>query len=166
VPSGVRPSDAVSGPDALEGKKTVRAVSKGEVITASQFGVTERAEGVGLTVPPKHNAVSVNVGAPQAVARYVQSGDLVNVYASYKGNVQNGDKTITKLVLSNVQVLSNHTAGNTEGTTGEVLLTLALSPSDSEKILFAKENGSLWFGLVSPGDKAASTDGRTFTNAL
>lgn len=166
VPAAARPTDAVSGPDALEGRKTVRAVSKGEVVTASQFGVTERAEGVGLTIPPKHNAVSVNVGTPQGVARYVQPGDLVNVYVSYKGNGQREQRTITKLVLSNVQVLSNRVANASDASTGEVVLTLALTPSDSEKVLFSKENGSLWFGLVSPGDGKASTSGRTFANAL
>jgi hypothetical protein len=51
-------------------------------------------------------------------------------------------------------------------TGGESLLTLALTPDQAEKVIFAKENGALWFGLVRPGDAPATTGGRTAQNVL
>jgi pilus assembly protein CpaB len=167
VPSSLRPASAISSPDELTGRTSVRRIAKGEVVTVSQFGTTAAAPGLGLEIPPKLNAITINIPPPRGVAYYPQAGDLVNAYTTIKGP---DGQTVTKLLLSNVQILSNHAAGaqTTENASksGEILLTLALSPDNSEKLIFAKENGSLWFGLVRPGDPAATTGGRNITNVL
>jgi pilus assembly protein CpaB len=167
VPTSLRPTSAVTDPAQLAGRTSVRGIAKGEVLTASQFGRGAAAPGAGLQIPPGHNGVTMNMPPPQGVAHYTQAGDLVNVYVTTKDP---GGTTITKLLLSNVQVLANRSAGapTTEGVaaSGEVLLTLALTPEDAEKVIFAKENGSLWFGLVRPGDAPATTGGRTAQNVL
>lgn len=167
VPVSLRPAGAIDTPKVVAGRTSVRRITKGEVITAAQFGKSEAAPGAGLEIPPGHNAVTMNVGPPQGVAHYAQSGDLINVYVTMKG----ADGPITKLILSNVQVLANRsaTAEQKEGVapSGEVLLTLSLTPGQAEKMIFAKENGSLWFGLVRPGDKPVTTGaGRTAANVL
>jgi pilus assembly protein CpaB len=165
VPVSLRPANAVTTPQRqLAGRTSVRKITKGEVITAAQFGQTEAAPGAGLEIPPKHNAVTMNLASPQGVAHYAQAGDLVNIFVTTKNAEGNG--SITKLLQSNVQVLANRSAvaEQREGVAGggEVLLTLALTPGQAEKVIFAKENGSLWFGLVHPGDGPASTGaGRT-----
>jgi len=145
----------------------VRGIAKGELITTSEFGQYVTAPGAGLQIPPGHNAVTMSVAAPQGMANYAQPGDIVDVYVTLKQQTE----TITKLLLSNVQVLSNHPAGmqssqNGATSTGEVMLTLALTPDQAERVIFAKENGSLWFGLVRPGDKPTTTIGRTANNEL
>jgi Flp pilus assembly protein CpaB len=167
VPSSLRPASAIGSPAELAGRTSVRQIAKGEVVTVSQFGTSAAAPGLGLEIPPKLNAVTINIPSPRGVAHYPQAGDLVNVYTTIK--TVDG-KTTTKLLLSNVQILSNHAAGaqTSEGASksGEILFTLALSPDKSEKVIFAKENGSLWFGLVRPGDPAATTAGRNITNVF
>ena len=165
VPLSLRPAGAVTAPQKqLAGRTSVRKITKGEVLTTAQFGTSEAAPGAGLEIPAKHNAVTINLAPPQGVAHYAQAGDLVNIYVTTKNTA--GDGPITKLLQSNVQVLANRSAvaQQREGVAGggEVLLTLALTPGQAEKVIFAKENGSLWFGLVHPGDKPVGTGaGRT-----
>lgn len=167
VPEDARPVSAVDDPETLDGRRSVRAVQKGEVITTAQFGLREAAPADGLDIPPGQNAVSVDLGAPQGVAGYVQPGDFVNVYATFEGPADGDGETVTKLTLSNVQVLANRTA-DSEGDrgSGSVFLTLALTPHDAEKVVHAKQQGRLWLGLVHPGDPEAETPGVTRANVL
>ncbi len=164
VPVGLHPADAITSPSQLTGRTSVRGIKKGEVVTLSAFGQNASAPGAGLQVPPGHNAVTMNVSPPEGVANYAQVGDLVNIYVTIKRSTE----TKTKLLLQNVQVLANRSATQTSSaaSAGEVLLTFALKPDQAERLIFAKENGSLWFGLVRPGDKKVTTPGRTMTNVL
>jgi pilus assembly protein CpaB len=166
VPASLRPADAINAPAQLAGRTSVRRIAKGEVVSTAAFGSSPAAPGAGLQIPPGRNAVTMNLGPPQGVVHFAQPGDLINIYATLRG--QTG--ATTKLLLSNVQVLANRAPGTQDTQTvtasGEVLLTLALTPDQAERVIFAKENGSLWFGLVRPGDKPAATGGRTANNVL
>ncbi len=166
VPTSLQPDNAVTSSAQMAGRTSVRAISKGEVVTTAQFGGATSAPGAGLEIPPSHNAVTMSISPPQGVVHYVQKGDLVNIYVTMK----QGDGTVTKLLLSNVQVLSNRPAADaSDGQVAggsEVILTLALTPDQAERVIFSKENGSLWFGLVRPGDAPATTGGRNAQNVL
>lgn len=170
IPQSLRPAGAVSDPDRLKGRSAVRSISRGEVVTAAQF---EGAGSTGLDIPRGHNGIAFSMPLPQGGARYVQQGSTINIYATYKGGAigPEGTAPVTKLILSNVKVLAHqpHQQGAEQAAPGvgaEVLLTLALSPDDSEKMVYARENGTLWFGIVRPGDGPAATAGRTPKTAL
>lgn len=174
VPVAVRPATAIAVPTELVGRIAVRPIAKGEVVTSSQFGATGiagAAPASGLQIPPGHNAVTMSLPVPQGVARYAQPGDLVNVYATLTPQgVRQSEGPVTRLILSNVLVLSNSEGGANgrfgEAGTGEVLLTLSLRPQDAEKMIFAKENGSVWLGLVHPGDSPVSTSGQSASTVV
>ncbi|MGH2769146.1 MAG: Flp pilus assembly protein CpaB, partial [Actinomycetota bacterium] len=173
VPADLRPATAVTTGTQLNGRTSARAISRGEIVTTAQFNTS--ASG-GLDIPAGHNAITVNVAVPQGVARYVQPGAFINVYASFKGipgPANPTDTTVTRLILSKIKVLANQPAtlpversGAAAGPSGDILLTVAVTPDQAEKLIFAKENGSLWFGLVNAADGPASTGGRTFKTAL
>jgi pilus assembly protein CpaB len=168
VPASLRPAASIGSKKDLTGLTSVRRIAKGEVVTSTQFGRSGSAPAAGLEIPAGKNAVTMSVAPPQGVAHYAQPGDAVNLFVTLKDS---GGGTITKLLLSNTQVLSNHSAvadqrAGVSGGGGEVLLTLALTPGQAEKVIFAKENGSLWFGLVHAGDSAATTAGRTAGNVF
>ncbi len=166
VPASLRPEAAVHDGNRPVGRTSVRAVATGEVLTTTQFGAAASAPAGGLEIPPGHNGITINLPVPQGGARYAQPGDLVNVYVTFKGGAGNGEP-VTKLLLSNVQVLQNRPAGtNGEQAGGEILLTMALTPDAAERVIFARETGSLWIGLVRPGDELATTGGRTFGTVL
>lgn len=173
VPSDVKPVTAVTSDAQLNGRSAARAITAGEVITTTQFNTSGTG---GLDIPAGQNAVTINLGVPQAVARYIQTGSEINAYVTYKGlptESNPADATITKLLLSNVKVLANRpmttqaqetAEGQQTGT--EILLTLALTPDQAEQLIFAKENGSVWLGLVHQGDAPVTSGGRTFRSAL
>lgn len=174
VPSDVLPATAVTAEEQLAGKSSVQSIAKGEIITSTQFNTSSSG---GLDIPPGTNAVTINLGIPQGVARYVQPGADANVYVTYKDRPDVNDAseaTITQLVLSNVKVLANRPAvlnpsqeqAQEAGQTAEILLTVAVTPDQAEKLIFAKENGSVWLGLVNPGDAPVASGGRTFSSAL
>ncbi|HEX2259068.1 MAG TPA: Flp pilus assembly protein CpaB [Actinomycetota bacterium] len=175
IPGGLRPSTAVSKSGQVAGKTSIQAISKGEVLTTTQFSAATSGS---IDIPKGHNAVTINLAPPQGVGRYIQPGARANVFASFKtipGSTNPAEGAVTKLLLTNVRVLANQPAGEgdeksataTPSGTGEILLTLALTPDQAEKLIFAKENGSLWLGLMRPGDApAAPSTGRTFRTAL
>ena len=175
VPADVRPTTAVATTSQLNGKSAIRGIAKGEIVTTSQFNTSSSG---GLDIPAGKNAVTVNLTVPQAVARYIQPGADTNVYVSYKGLPTAGnpaDANVTKLLLSNIKVLANQpmqaptaeaadAAAANQG--NEILLTLSLTPDEAERLIFAKENGTLHMGLVHPGDAPVTSGGRTFRTAL
>jgi pilus assembly protein CpaB len=173
VPPELRPASAVSEPDELEGKASVRTISRGEIVTRLQFDATRSGS---LPTPKGYDAVTINVGSAQGVAQYVQPGVKANIYVSFKGapTTDPADGVVTKLLLSNVAVLANRAAnpGAAEGEAeqpdagSDVLLTLAVTPEQAEKLIFAKENGSIWLGLPHSDNGVATTSGRTFKTVL
>jgi len=172
VPADVRPATAVATNTQLNGKSTIQSIAKGTIVTTTQFNTSSSG---GLDIPAGQNAVTINVGVPQAVARYIQAGSETNVYATYKDlpGAQPADANVTKLLLSNIKVLANQPmrtqaeeTAEASAPAAEILLTLALTPDQAEQLIFAKENGSIWFGLVHPGDAPVTSGGRTYRTAL
>jgi pilus assembly protein CpaB len=169
-----RPVSAIANRTQLNGQSSTQALRKGQVVTTAQF----TSPSGGLDIPVGQNAVTINLSVPAGVGRYVQAGATTNVYVSFKnlpGVTNPQDATLTKLLLSNIKVLANQPAlpvGAEESSTkvvassGDVLLTLALTPEQAERLIFAKENGSLWFGLVNPSNPPVTTVGRSFRSAL
>lgn len=170
VPASIKPATAIKSQEELSGRTSVREIAAGEIVTAQAFGQTTNPPAAGgLEIPPGRNAVSMNVGVPQGVAQYIQSGDIINIFWTFKGTADPKAPVITELLLSNVQVLSNRIAqapGTPAAISADVLLTLALTPPDAERLIFARENGSLWFGLVHAGDAPAATTGQNQTTIL
>ncbi|MGQ0679282.1 MAG: Flp pilus assembly protein CpaB [Actinomycetota bacterium] len=178
VPGDIRPVNAITSNTQLNGKSAAQTILKGQIITSAQFNVSSSG---GLDIPAGQNAVTINLGTPQGVARYVQPGAEANVYVSYKGlpGTRPEDANVTKLVLSNIKVLANEiklptteeaqaaAAAGQASPQAEILLTMAVTPDQAERLIFAKENGSIWLGLVNPGDApVGASGGRTFRTAL
>lgn len=171
IPKALRPEDSITKPGDVGDATSVRTITKGEVLTRAQF-----SRSGGIEIPQGQNAVSFDVTASQAVARYIQPGSKANIYATLKSlpGTDPAESAVTKLLLSNISVLSNRPASaSTEeeavkepASGGEMLITVSVTPEQAEKLIFAKENGSLWLGLVSPGDGPAAGPGRNFKTAL
>lgn len=169
VPGALRPADAIDDPAAVAGKTLVRNVSRGEVLTATQFN----NEGVeSLDIPEGTSALTISVGYPQGVGDYIQPGSKANFFVSVKG--QGPDGALTKLLLSDIPVLANRRAlsaqdvaeGRVPDDGGQLLLTFAVTLEQAEKIIFAKENGGVWLTLQRPGAPAEQGIGQTFGTFL
>lgn len=173
VPDLLRPAQAVSDPAQLQGRTLVRSLSQGEILTTVQFNANGAES---LTIPPGMRALTISVPVPQGVGDYVQPGSKADIFVTFKGlpGTSPEDSTLTQLLLSDVTVLANRralsAAAQAEGTppddTGDILLTLAVTVAEAEKVIFGKENGSLWLTLMNPGESAGTSTGRTFRTAL
>ena len=166
VPASARPADALTSLSQIANLQTLRNISAGEVVAVSQFGTagaataTTTASTDGLAIPAGKNAVTVTAPVPQAVAGYVSPGDLVNIYMTTKGDPS------ARLLLSHVAVLAVVPANTPKiaaaaAPTTDINFTLALSPQDAEKVIFAQTYEALWYGLVHPGDGPATSAGQT-----
>jgi pilus assembly protein CpaB len=166
VPASARPADALTSLSQIANLETLRNISAGEVVAVSQFGTagaataTTTASTDGLAIPAGKNAITVTAPVPQAVAGYVSAGDLVNIYMTSKGDQS------ARLLLSHVAVLAVVPANTPKiaaaaPPTTDINFTLALSPQDAEKVIFAQTYEALWYGLVHPGDGPATSAGQT-----
>ncbi|HEY4938986.1 MAG TPA: RcpC/CpaB family pilus assembly protein [Actinomycetota bacterium] len=166
VPAAARPADALTSLSQIANLQTLRNISAGEVVAVSQFGTagaataTTTASTDGLAIPAGKNAITVTAPVPQAVAGYVAAGDFVNIYMTGKGDQS------ARLLLSHVAVLAVVPANTPKiaaaaAPTTDINFTLALSPQDAEKVIFAQTYEALWYGLVHPGDGPATSAGQT-----
>lgn len=174
VPLSLRPANAISDPAEAAGKTLVRSMAQGEILTEVQFNPTGAES---LRIPEGQSALTLSMPAPQGVADYIHPGSKVNLFVTFKGlpgNPDPLDSTLTQLLLSDVTVLANRRAlsakAQAEGAEGgggnEILLTFAVTIEQAERIIFAKENGSVWLTLMHPADPPGVGAGRTYRTVL
>lgn len=173
VPASLRPPQAITNDEQVAGKTLVRSMSQGEILTAVQFN-EDGAES--LKIPAGMRALTISLPVPQGVGDYIQPGAKADIFVTFKGlpSASPEEATLTKLLLSDVTVLANRRAlsaqaqaeGAAPDDTGEILLTLAVTVEQAEKIIFAKENGAVWLTLMNSGEAPGQGIGRTFRTAL
>jgi hypothetical protein len=120
-----------------------------------------------VVVPKGDNAVAVSMEYFSGVAGYVHANDHVNIYVvANKGCAANPVQSqLAKLLLSNVQVLAILGPAPAAGG-GPSSFLLALTPQQSELIIYHHAFDSLYFGLTSVNEPAAATSGITCANAF
>jgi pilus assembly protein CpaB len=103
-------------------------------------------------------AVTVQTGAPEQVAGYVQAGSQVTIFVTYPVVQTDGDQTgieRTRVLLPRVQVLSvgsyqqNRNGASAGERSSSLLLTVAVGPADAEKLISALNHGTLYLGLLT-----------------
>jgi pilus assembly protein CpaB len=165
IPAAYVVKGALSTQAALTATSAQNAVLVGGVPQGGQLSISDFAQGAaaGLVAPTKGNvALSVQTPLSSGVARYLEPGQLVDVFATYAGS---GGNSTTKLFASGVKVLSVSIAtpksGNsdsdsqstTSAPTGEVIVLLNLTPEDAQKVVNATTIGSIYLAYTnSPND--------------
>lgn len=154
----------------IAGKTAVSALYPGEQLTSSKFG--SAGAGSALTIPKGKIAISINLSDPARVAGFVNPGDKVAIFMTGTGG---GAGDYTRLLLPNIQVLGAGTTTvvsttTTDGTGAQTtdqlpktLLTLAVTQSEAERILYGSNGGQLAFGLMTPDSQVAASRGVTGT---
>lgn len=162
--------DALTGTEPIAGKVATTAIYPGEQLISSKFGASGTA--TGLQIPKGKIAISVNLSDPARVAGFVNPGDKVAIFMNGSGD----GGSFSRLLLPNVQVIGAGTttmvAQTTTDPTGaqvtdelpKTLLTLAVTQTEAERVLFASGNGELAFGLTNPDSQIAASRGVTDAN--
>ncbi len=157
-PANSVPTGAISEPNELTGRGIVMPVIENEPILPMKLASKEAGAGLPPVIPPGLRAVSVRVNEVIGVAGYVLPGTRVDVLATATpgGNAQ---EVTTKLILSNVQVLTAGTRMEQDQEKGKpmsvTVVTLLVYPEQSERLALASTEGKIQLALRNPLDTSA-----------
>lgn len=133
----------------------------GEQVLASRF-VDPSSDEVNdiVTVPKGMQQVSIQLDPERVIGSRLQAGDTVGVAGSFEiknAKAQNSEAIqTTKLILNKVLVtrvqgvLASSGKGSdatAEAPSDSVMVTMAVTAGDAEKIIFAREWGKIWLTL-------------------
>lgn len=129
-------------------------LSKGEQLTRARFKRVDET-GLAYKVPEDKIAVAVAVDEVTGVGGRLQPGDRVDVIATFSPGP--GDMDTTRVMLQNVEILATSDSGTGEqddgfvkgqqSSIGKKNVTVAVSLTNAEKLVFAAEKGHIWLGL-------------------
>jgi pilus assembly protein CpaB len=162
-PANAVPEGAFSQQSELVGRGLVAPVVRYEPLLPSKVASKEAGSGLPPAIPQGMRAVSVRVNEVIGVAGYVLPGTHVDVLVTATPNDQRADTT-SKVVLTNVQVLTAGTKLEQAGDKGKPLavsvVTLLVTPEQSERLTLASTEGKIQLALRNPLDQGApSTPG-------
>lgn len=129
-------------------------VNENEPITESRLAPIQAGAGLSPIIPAGMRAVSVRVNDVIGVAGFVIPGSRVDVVVS----VHNGNDTMSRVVVTNLQVLTAGTRYDQEAAKQgkpipTAVVTLLVTPTEAEKIALASTEGSITLALRNPLDQ-------------
>jgi pilus assembly protein CpaB len=156
-PSDVPMAGSSSKVDAVIGHPLLRSMGPKEPILLRDLGVEGSGVGLSTKIPPGMRATAIRSNEIVGVAGFLYPGSHVDVLATYNLPGPAGAAgTLTQTVLQDVEIL---TAGQTiepdpQGKPQQVnVVTLLLSPEDSQKLQLASTQGTIQFVLRNGTDK-------------
>jgi pilus assembly protein CpaB len=157
-PAGQAPAGAFAQPEEIVGRGLIVSVVKNEPIIPAKLASKEAGAGLPPVIPEGMRAVSVRVNEVIGVAGYVLPGTRVDVVATASPTNQQSDTT-SKVVLANVLVLTAGTRIEQEGKDGKpvqvTVVTMAVTPEQSERLALASTEGKIVLALRNPLDQTA-----------
>jgi len=121
---------------------------KRDLASSTSFGLAAK-------IPDGMRATAVKTNEDMSVAGFIFPGSHVDVLVTLRPD--NNESTLTRTVLQNVQVLSTGAKmdpdpnGKPENVT---VVTVLVTPEQSEKLALAENQGTLHFALRNGGDAA------------
>jgi pilus assembly protein CpaB len=135
-------------------------MNSNEPVLLAKLSATTATEGVSATIPAGFRAMSVQITDVSGVAGLIQTNSQVDVLFTRPGSMA---EATTSTILQNVKVLST----GRQIQTGQAVdpraprspvVTLLLSPADSQKLELAKNEGKISLSLRNPLDSTESAD--------
>jgi pilus assembly protein CpaB len=148
---------ALSSIEPVANQVALSPLFPGEQVLAQKFGPPSSS--ATAAIPEGKIGLSINLGDPERVAAFLRPGSEVAVFLT--SNDPDSGVPSTRVLLPRVQVVATgstttltRTTTDASGTQTEeqlpvALLTLAVDQKESEKIIFAQDEGSLYFGLLT-----------------
>jgi len=146
----------------------IAPVAENEPLSGNNVASKEAGAGLPPTIPPGMRAISVKVNEVIGVAGFVVPGTRVDVMAI----VRESNKSLARVVVSNVQVLAAGTRYDQEvaregkALPGTSVVTLMVSPADAELIGLAATEGQLMLTLRNPLDTTVTPSSGTYAARL
>lgn len=133
----------------------IASVVEHEPLTATKLSSVEAGAGLPPTIATGMRAISVKVNEVIGVAGFVVPGTRVDVVVT----IGKQDDSMSRVIVSNVQVLTAGTKYDQEQAKDgkpmpTTVVTLLVTPTDSERIALASTEGSIMLALRNPLDSA------------
>ena len=159
--------------DRVVNRGVVSAVSENEPLTEGKLAAVGSGAGLPPTITEGMRAVSIRVNEVVGVAGFVIPGTRVDVLVTVRAGQGPNSEAQTRVVLSNVTVLTAGTRYDQQRATAEGkpipagVVTLLLTPEDAEKLTLASEEGKIMLTLRNPLDtEPTSTEGAKMSALL
>ncbi len=148
----------------------VAAVGEDEPVTEAKLAPIGSGAGLPPSIPPGMRAMSVKVDEVIGVAGFVVPGTRVDLVVTLRGSGQAED-SMSRTVASNVLVLTAGTKFDQEQAKDgkaqpSTVVTLAVSPSDAERVALAASEGKISLALRNPLDVAPTETAGVHVAAL
>ena len=147
---------AISHRGNISGLVVSQPILEGQQVTVRQFSPL-RQQGVLGTISGNLRAIALPGDGTQLLNGIVKDGDHVDVVANIKYTLQpsSGASTVnlvaSRVILRDLRVLQSPTTSGTTGLggvqTSGTSITLAVTDSQAQKLLFAVKNGDWWLVL-------------------
>jgi len=156
-PKKLIPPGAAINTEAVVGQVALQPLKKGDPISMSQLAPKGAALGLSYAVPEGMRAVTVALDPIIGVAGFLKPGDHVDVLATFEV----GETSVTKTVLQNVLLLATGSeivksklepGGKQAKAETQPNATLAVTPTDAEKLILAESKGKLRLTLRPSGE--------------
>src|SRR5215831_5979349 len=138
------------------GRGVITSMIANEPILDSKLAATGSGSGLMAAIPDGMRAVSVKVNDVIGVAGFVLPGSRVDVVLSGSPK-KDGDIEMSKVILENVQVLAagQNVTSDANGKPQNVqVVTLLVTPDESQKLALASVDGKIQLALRNPLDLA------------
>lgn len=155
VPAKVVPADAMASLGEVAGQVTSVELVAGEQLLSSRFVDPAEIEDEQLVeVPEGMQEVTILLEPQRVVGGQLAAGDTVGVFISLEGGTTAIPESAThltmhKVLVTNIQGLpvvaeETNAPSSTPVPPGSVLVTVARTGADAEKLVFAQEFGRIW----------------------
>ncbi|MFA6217543.1 MAG: Flp pilus assembly protein CpaB [Candidatus Omnitrophota bacterium] len=168
IPNQFIQPNAVNALSRIEGMITMAPIARGEQVTLSKLMQSRQADGLADTTPIGKRAITITVDNISSLAGMLKPGDYVDVIAALALPMQGPNGTVASQpavipLFQNIQVLAvgqeltSKTKGESrykkeETKEASPLITLALTPQESNLIAFVQEQGKIRLVVRSPAD--------------
>jgi pilus assembly protein CpaB len=153
-PQNVALDGLIEKPEDVAGHVLIYAVAANEPVMRRDLA-SSSSLGLAAKIPDGMRAAAVKTNEVMNVAGFILPGSRVDVLVTLRGETTSASTTTTRTVLQNVQVLSTGTktepdpSGRPENVT---VVTLLVTPEQSEKLALAQNQGTIQFVLRNGGD--------------
>jgi pilus assembly protein CpaB len=159
--------------DEVTNRGTVAPISENEPLVASKLAAAGSGAGLPPIIPAGKRALSIRVNEVIGVAGFVVPGTRVDVMVTMDKQGGAEDGSMTRVVVSNVEVLTAGTRYDQEKSQADgkpiptTVVTLLVTPDDAERLALAQNEGKINLTLRNPLDTdPSSTPGARVASLL
>lgn len=159
-PASTVPDNAIKVIDSTnESLVAITALPTGALVLASNFGGSGDIAN-GLQVPEGQIALTLNLEDAAHVGSFLTPGSEIALFNTFQTSTTGAVTEKTGVLISKVLVLAVGTS--TSSTTGDnksqALVTIAVSPKDSVRVVQAAQTGKVYFGILGANADASQTE--------